>query len=124
MQHHSFNVAVAALAPLRLAALGLSEESRNKSALVSQLPFGYLEVMNTLSEVEAAVMSLPVQKQKALYQKLALRLDGKSASTHARGRRALKAASRPALEGLPAELSTATRERVRALVTGRHASNR
>lgn len=77
--------------------------------------------MSTLAEIEAAVMSLPVQEQKELFHLLAIRLER---STSAKRRRGLKAAVRPALEGLPADLSVGTRERVRALVARRHATNR
>jgi len=80
--------------------------------------------VNTLSEIEAAVMSLSVQKQKVLYRKLAHRLEKNTDPASTRGRRRLKAALRPALEGFPPELSTDTKERVRTLVAKRHASNR
>ena len=77
--------------------------------------------MSTLPEIEAAVMSLPAQEQKALFRMLASRLER---SVPAKRRRGLKAAARPALEGLPADLSVGTRERVRALVARRNAANR
>jgi len=78
--------------------------------------------MSTLAEIEAAVMTLPVQEQKALFHSLRSRLKGKPPAK--RRRSGLKAAARPALEGLPANLSVGTRERVGALVARRHAANR
>ena len=79
--------------------------------------------MSTLAEIEAAVMALPARDQKALFALLASRLE-RTPSAPARMRRGLKAASRPALEGLPVDLSVGTRERVRSLVAKRHAANR
>ncbi len=49
---------------------------------------------------------------------------GRAAATRARRRRGLKAAGRPAIEGLPSDLSTDTKKRVRALIAKRHAANR
>jgi hypothetical protein len=77
--------------------------------------------MSTLAEIEVAVMSLPLHEQKALLHLLATRLER---NAPLKKRRGLKAAARPALEGLPADLSVGTRDRVRALVARRHAANR
>jgi hypothetical protein len=79
--------------------------------------------MNTLAEIEAAVDSLPVRQQKVLMGFLARRVACND-SAPARRSRGLKAAARPALEGLPARLSVGTRERVKRLVAQRHATDR
>ena len=79
--------------------------------------------MSTLAEIEAAVEQLPTPQQETLLAFLATRLRrvGKSRPKAARG---LKAAALPALEGLPSDLSVGTRDRVRASLLKRHASNR
>lgn len=79
--------------------------------------------MNTLAEIEAAVARLPVRQQKALMGFLANRV-GCPDRSGAKRVRLLKAAAKPALEGLPANLSIGTRERVKHLVAQRHAANR
>jgi hypothetical protein len=81
--------------------------------------FRYIRV-NTLAEIEVAVMALPVHEQKALLELLAHRLERRAPMKRRRG---LKADARPALEGLPSDLSVGTRERVRDLVARRHAAN-
>jgi hypothetical protein len=82
-----------------------------------------LIAMSTLAEIEAAVATLPARQQEELFNFLAGRL-GRAGKTRAKGRRGLKAAERPALEGLPADLSVGTREQVRMLVAKRHAAHR
>ena len=79
--------------------------------------------MSTLAEIEAAVEQLPPTQQEELFAFLAGRL-GRHGRTRSHGRRGLKAAALPALEGLPADLSVGTRDRVRVLVAKRHAANR
>ena len=79
--------------------------------------------MSTLAEIEAAVEQLPLPQQEALFAFLADRLRH-AGKTRSKARRRLKAAARPALEGLPPDLSVGTRERVRALMVKRHAANR
>ena len=79
--------------------------------------------MSTLAEIEAAVGSLPQRQKKELMAFLAQQL-GRVAAPRARPRRGLKAASRAALDGLPSDLSTGTKERVRALIAKRHATSR
>jgi hypothetical protein len=75
--------------------------------------------MNALAEIETAVEALTLREQKALMAFLARRLNSAPKT-----RRGLKAAARPPLEGLPANLSIGTRERVRELIAARHAANR
>ncbi len=79
--------------------------------------------MSTLTEIEAAVETLPPGQKKELLVFLAQQL-GHKARPRTRSRRGLKAAKRPAIEGLPANLSSGTRERVRALLAERHAAHR
>ncbi len=79
--------------------------------------------MSTLTEIENAVERLPARQQEKLLAFLAKQL-GRDPAARARTRRGLKAAGRPALEGLPADLSIGTKERVRALFAKRHAASR
>ena len=79
--------------------------------------------MSTLLEIEAAVQRLPARQKKELLDFLAKHL-GRAPTARGGTRRGLKAAGRPALEGLPADLSAGTKERVRALIAKRHAANR
>ena len=79
--------------------------------------------MSTLTEIENAVERLPARQKEELLDFLAKQL-GRSPAARTRARRGLKAAGRPALEGLPADLSSGTKERVRALIAKRHAANR
>ena len=79
--------------------------------------------MSTLAEIEAAVERLPARQKEELLAFIAKQL-GRVPTTRARKRRGLKAAGRPALEGLPADLSAGTKERVRGLIAERHAANR
>jgi hypothetical protein len=74
-------------------------------------------------EIEEAAAALSLRGKKTLLRFLASHMEEGEASRRNR-RRKLKAASRPALEGLPAGLSVGTRERVRALVRSRHATDR
>ena len=78
--------------------------------------------MSTLAEIEAAVEQLPLPQQETLFAFLASRLRH-AGKTRSKARRGMKAAARPALEGLPPDLSVGTKDRVRALVTKRHAAN-
>lgn len=66
--------------------------------------------MSTLTEIEDAVAKLPPTQQEELFAFLAGRLGRRT-----RTRRGLKAAAYPALEGLPADLSAGTKNRLRAL---------
>ena len=79
--------------------------------------------MSTLPEIEAAVERLPARQKEELLDFLAKQL-GRAPVARARTRRGLKAAGRPALEGLPADLSIGTKERVRALIAQRTAASR
>ena len=79
--------------------------------------------MSTLAEIEAAVEKLSVEQQRRLLFLLTARLhDGRTVRSKAR--RGLKAATYPALDGLPQDLSVNTKDKVRALVNKRHAANR
>ena len=79
--------------------------------------------MSTLAEIEAAVGKLPLRQQKRLLSLLTTRLHaGRTARLKAR--RGLKAATYPALEGLPQDLSSNTKDKVHALVNKRHAADR
>ena len=75
--------------------------------------------MSTLNEIEAAVDQLPLPQKEELFAFLASRLGRRT-----RTRQGLKAAAYPALEGLPADLSVGTKDRVRAMVAKRHGANR
>jgi hypothetical protein len=79
--------------------------------------------LSTLTEIEAAVERLPAWQKEELLTFLAKQL-GRAPAARAGTRRGLKAAGRPALEGLPGDLSIGTKERVRALIAKRHAANR
>jgi hypothetical protein len=79
--------------------------------------------MSTLAEIETAVLTLPAREQKALFKFLAGKLEAKTKAPGTK-RRGLKSAAKPALPGLPADLSMGTRERVRALIASRHGANR
>lgn len=79
--------------------------------------------MSTLAEIEAAVETLPPRQKKELLTFLAKHI-GQTTAQRTRSRRGLKAAGRSALEGLPADLSTGTKERVRALIVQRDAAHR
>jgi hypothetical protein len=77
--------------------------------------------VSTLSEIEDAVMALPVEEQQALLELLAGRLrKGVPETSH----RPLKAASYPPIKGLPPDLSVRVKERMRELVAKRHAADR
>ena len=84
---------------------------------------GHLPGMSTLTEIENAVERLPSRQKEELLAFLAKHL-GKAPTARVRTRRGLKAARRPALEGLPADLSSSTKERARALIAERHAASR
>jgi hypothetical protein len=77
--------------------------------------------MSTLAEIEAAVEMLPARQKQELLVFLANDLRGAKAP-RPRKQLGLKAAGRPALDGLPADLSTATKERVRAMIAQRDAT--
>ena len=79
--------------------------------------------MSTLTKIEAAVKSLPKGTKEKLFDFLAHQL-GRSAPVRAKKRAGLKAALRPALEGLPPDLSVTSKDRVRALIAKRHGANR
>jgi hypothetical protein len=79
--------------------------------------------MSTLTEIEAAVERLPARQKEELLAFLAKQL-GRAPAARARTRRVLKAAGRPALEGLPADLSIGTKARVRALIAKHNAASR
>jgi hypothetical protein len=79
--------------------------------------------MSTLTEIEAAVERLPARQKEELLAFLAKQL-GRAPTARAKTRRGLRAAGRPALQGLPADLSVGTKERVRALIAKRHAASR
>jgi hypothetical protein len=71
--------------------------------------------VSTLAEIETAAVKLPATQQQALFAFLAARL-GRAAKKPPKVRRGLKAAACPALDGLPADLSTGTKERVLQMV--------
>jgi hypothetical protein len=75
-------------------------------------------LMSTLAEIEAAALTLPAPQQEELFNFLAGRL-GRAGNARAKGRRGLKAAALPAREGLPADLSVGTREKIRTLLAKR-----
>lgn len=77
--------------------------------------------MSTLAEIEDAVMALPPEEQQVLLDLLSSRLRKHAPATSRRG---LKAATYPPLTGFPPDLSERTGERVRELLTQRHAANR
>ena len=79
--------------------------------------------MSTFTEIENAVERLPARQKEELMAFLAKQL-GRVPVAPTRTRRGLKAAGCPALEGLPADLSIGTKERVRALIAKRHAASR
>ena len=79
--------------------------------------------MSTFTEIEAAVAALPPRQKKELLAFLAGQLE-RSVSSRAKRRRGLKAAARPALEGLPPDLSVGTKDRVRTLIAKRNGANR
>lgn len=79
--------------------------------------------MNTFSEIEAAVAALPPRKKRELFVFLAGQLE-RATPSRAKRRQGFKAAARPALEGLPPDLSVGTRDRVRALIGRRNGANR
>ena len=79
--------------------------------------------MSTLTEIENAVERLPARQKEDLLTFLAKQL-GRAPVARARTRRGLKAAGCPALEGLSADLSIGTKERVRAMIAQRHAARR
>ena len=79
--------------------------------------------MSTLTEIEAAVERLPARQKEELLAFLAKQL-GRVPTTRAKTRRGLRAAGRPALQGLPADFSIGTKERARALIAKRHAASR
>ncbi|MEA3210229.1 MAG: hypothetical protein QOE70_3286 [Chthoniobacter sp.] len=79
--------------------------------------------MSTLAEIENAVERLPACQKEELLAFLARQL-GRAPAPRARTRRGLKAAGRPALEDLPADLSIGTKEWARALIAKRHAASR
>lgn len=78
--------------------------------------------MTKLAEIEAAVAALPKPQKRKLLAKLAAQLQRPRA--RAKSRCGLKAASYPAVEGLPSDLSVGTRDRVRALIARQHGANR
>ena len=79
--------------------------------------------MSTLAEIEAAVDGLAPPQQEALFKFLLQRLD-RAGHGQSKARRGLKSASRPALEGLPKDLSIGTKNRVRSLVIQRQGADR
>ena len=79
--------------------------------------------MSTLTEIEAAVKALPQRKKKELLAFLSNEL-AQAPSPRVKRRRGLKAAARPALEGLPPGLSIASKEQVKLLIAKRHAAHR
>ena len=79
--------------------------------------------MSTLTEIENAAERLPARQKEELLAFLAKQL-GRAPASRARTRRGLKAAGRPALDGLPVDLSIGTKERVRAVIAQRHAASR
>ena len=79
--------------------------------------------MSTLTEIEAAVERLPARQKEELLAFLAKQL-GRAPAARAKTRRGLRAAGRPALQGLPADLSIGTKERVRARIAQRPAASR
>ncbi|HEY2842590.1 MAG TPA: hypothetical protein VGJ09_03030, partial [Bryobacteraceae bacterium] len=72
--------------------------------------------MTALSKIENAIAVLSEREQKALLAFLSRRIR----SNGRKSKRGLSAASRPPLQGLPADLSVNTRDKVRQLI---HAAN-
>ena len=111
--------------------LGIAKDHRAETRVFprSQVALGnarrtrYTFTMSTLAEIEAAVDQLPPTQQEKLFAFLAGRL-GRGERMRSQARRGLKAATALALEGLPADLSVGTKDRVRAMVAKRHGANR
>lgn len=78
---------------------------------------------STLKAIEDAVKTVPPRKKKELFVFLSKEL-APVPSLRAKRPRGLKAAARPALEGLPPDLSFASKERVGLLIAKRHAAHR
>jgi hypothetical protein len=77
--------------------------------------------MSTLSEIEDAVMALPVEEQQALLELLSGRLRQRAPVETGR---TLDPKKYPPLKGLPPDLSIGTGKRVGELLAKRHAANR
>ena len=77
--------------------------------------------MSTLSEIEDAVMALPVEEQQALLELLSGWL--RHCAPVETGR-TLNPEKHPPIKGLPADLSVRVKERMRELVAERHAADR
>lgn len=77
----------------------------------------------SIEELESVVSRLPQRQRRELLAFLANQLE-RAGMKRARTRRGLKAAGRAPLQGLPADLSTGTKERVRTMVAKRHAAHR
>ena len=107
--------------PNEIARASFQIEEKDDSTVAGCSRFGYRPPMSTLAEIESAVEHLPARQKEKLLAFLAKQL---GRAVRVRTRRGLKAAGRPALEGLPADLSAGTKERVRGLIAERHAANR
>jgi len=77
--------------------------------------------MSTLGEIEDAVMALPPEEQQALLDLLSARL---RQNTPVESGRTWNPNKYPTIKGLPADLSVRVKERMRELVTKRHAADR
>ena len=77
--------------------------------------------MSTLTEIEAAVETLPVAQQKKLFATLKHRFDPEPREDE--GRR-LKSASKPGIKGLDPRLSTMGKDEIRELIVRKHAQHR
>ncbi len=78
--------------------------------------------MSTLTEIEAAVDSLPLAQQKKLFAALKHRFDPeRQPKTKGCG---LKSASKPGIKGLDPHLSVTGKDEIRELILRKHAQHR
>lgn len=78
--------------------------------------------MSTLVEIQSALKLLTAQEIDKLLR--SIETHRKASRRNRPAKAGLKAASRPALEGLPSDLSVNTKNKVRDLILKRHAANR
>ncbi len=78
--------------------------------------------MSTLTEIEAAVKSLPVAQQKKLFAALRERFTPAPRAKATGGK--LKSASKPGIKGLDPHLSVTGKDKMRELILRKHAQHR
>ena len=79
--------------------------------------------MSTTEEIEEAFSKLPLDQRMTLFISLSGHLET-AGSTPSRTHRQLDPNAYPALEGLPADLSVGTKDKVQALMINRHGPDR